>query len=100
MLNNFKIGTRLNLGFGLLLVLLCVMAGVSAWQMRRLADASTFYALNLVPAFDVETKVAVGLGNLRRFAFRHILAKTDAERDEIEGKMAVIRKTIGENLDL
>ena len=100
MLNNFKIGTRLNLGFGLLLALLCVMAGLSAWQMRRLADASTFYALHLVPAFDVETKVAVGLGNLRRFAFRHILANTDAEKDEIERKMAVIRKTIGENLDL
>ena len=100
MLNNFKIGTRLNLGFGLLLALLCVMAGLSAWQMRRLADISTIYAVNLVPSFDVETKVALGLGNLRRFEFRHILAKTDVERDDIEARMAGFRKTIAENLDL
>ena len=92
MLNNFKIGTRLNLGFGLLLALLCVMAGLSAWQMRRLADISTIYAVNLVPSFDVETKVALGLGNLRRFEFRHIMAKTDVERDEIEARMAVSAK--------
>ena len=99
MLNNFKIGTRLNLGFGLLLALLCVMAGLSAWQMRRLADASTFYAVNLVPSFDVEAKVAVGLGNIRRYEFRHILSNTDAEMDELERKIADERKTIGENLD-
>ena len=100
MLNNFKIGTRLNLGFGLLLVLLCVMAGLSAWQMRRLAGVSTTYAVNLVPSFDVETKVALGLGNLRHLEFRHVLATTDAERDEIETKMVGIRKIIGDSLDL
>jgi len=100
MLNNLKIGSRLTLGFGLVLALLCAMAGLSAWQMGRLADGANFYAVNLVPSFNVETKVAVVLGDIRRYEYRHVLANTDAEMDTIEAKLADLRKSINAHLDL
>lgn len=99
MFNHLKIGSRLTLGFGLVLALLCSLAGLAAWQMHRLADAADFYAVNLVPSFDVETQVAVRLGDMRRWEYRHVLANTDAEMDEIEVKMAGYRKETTALLD-
>ena len=50
MLNNLKIGSRLTLGFGTVLALLCVMACLAWWQMGRLANGAAFYSAGLVPS--------------------------------------------------
>jgi methyl-accepting chemotaxis protein len=59
MFMNLNIGTRMGLGFGLVLALLCLMAGTVAWQMGRLADNSGYYAANLVPSYETEHEVAM-----------------------------------------
>ncbi len=99
MFKNFKIGARLGLGFGLLLALLTVTAGVAAWQMGRLADNSTYYAVNLVPTYQAQHELALSLASIRRFENRHILMTTDAGMDEAEAKIASARKVIATNLD-
>ena len=66
MFKNLKIGARLGLGFGLVLALLTLMAGVAAWQMARLADNAAYYAVNLVPSFEAEYEIATALGEDRK----------------------------------
>jgi CHASE3 domain sensor protein len=54
MFKNLSIAARLALGFGLVLALLTLIAGGAAWQMSRLAENVTSYALNFVPSYEVE----------------------------------------------
>ncbi len=99
MFKNLKIGTRLGLGFGVLLTLLTVMAGGAAWQKGRLAAVSSTYAADLVPSAQAQHEIALSLASIRRFENRHILMNTDAEMDEVEAKIEASRKTIAANLD-
>jgi methyl-accepting chemotaxis protein len=99
MFRNLTIGARLGMGFGLLLTLLTLMAGLSAWQMGRLADHSSYYAANIVPSSQVQHEVAIALGEIRRYENRHILVKTDATMDEVEARIAALRQSIAGNLD-
>ena len=99
MFNHLKIGSRLGLGFGLVLALLSTMAGISWWQMGRLADNSTYFSLNLVPSNETEHEISLALADLRQFELRHILSNTDAQMDEVETKMTDLRKSVTANLD-
>ena len=99
MLSNLKIGPRLALAFGLVLGLLCAMAGLAAWQMSQLAANTAEYATDLVPSFAAQHQIALLLGQERRKEYRHILAKDAAEMDRIEADLAGYRKAIGEQID-
>ena len=99
MFNNLKIGARLGLGFGMLLALLTVTAGVAAWQIGRLADVSATYAVDLVPSAQAQNEIALSPASIRRYENRHILMETDAAMDEVEAKIEVSRKSIAADLD-
>jgi len=99
MLSNLKIGPRLIVGFGLVLGLLCAMAGVAAWQMGRLAANTANYADNLVPSFTTQHQITLDLGQERRKEYRHVLATNDAEMDAVETEIAGYRKAIAAGLD-
>ena len=99
MFDNLKIGRRLALGFGLVLGLVCVMAGVAAWQMGKLAANTEDYATDLVPSFVSQHKLVLALGQERRKEFRHILSKDVAEMDRIETDLAGYRKAAADELD-
>ena len=98
MLNSLKLSSRLGLGFGLVLALLCAVAGLSAWQMGRLADNSNYYVAHLVPSYEAEHEIALGLSNVRRYELRHVLIDTLAEMDGVEASIAGFRKGIDEQL--
>jgi methyl-accepting chemotaxis protein len=99
MFKNLLIGTRLGLGFGLVLALLCLMAAVAAWQMGRLADNSNNYAVNLVPSFETEHRVALALADVRRLEFRHLAANTLPDMDQAEAQIADFRKVAADGLE-
>ena len=96
---NLKIGARLGLGFGLLLALLMLMAGIAALQMGRLANNTFYYAVNLVPSYEAVHEIALALSDMRRFENQHVLLNTDAGMDEVETKIALQRKGIAAGLD-
>jgi len=100
MLTNLKIGQRLSLAFGILLALLGGMAALAAFQMSRLADNSTYYAVNLVPSYESQHAIALALGDSRRFEARHILADESAEMDRLEGLIGDRHKLATAQLDL
>ena len=99
MLDKLKISVRLTIGFSLVLSLLCVIATLSAWQMGRLADNTNTYASSLVPSYEVEHDVSIGLGNIRRFELQHILSNSDSEMGNIEAKVSEFRDHIQGQLD-
>ena len=99
MLSNLKIGPRLALAFGLVLGMLVVMAGVSAWQMGKLAANTAEYASDLVPSFAVQHQISLALGQERRKEFRHLLAHDDADLDKIEAELAGWRQKVTDLLD-
>ena len=99
MLSNLRIGPRLALAFGLVLGLLCVMAGVAAWQMGRLAANTADYATDLVPSFAAQHRVALLVNEERRNEYRHILARDAASMDRIETELAANHLAIDEQLD-
>ncbi len=87
MFTHLKIGQRLALGFGLLLALLALVAGIAAVQMSRLADNALYYAINLVPSYETQHRTALALGNVRRYEYRHVVSNTEAEMDMDEAKV-------------
>ena len=100
MFRNLKIGARLGLGFGVLLVLLIAMAGVAAWQKGELAAVSSTYAVDLVPSAQAQHEIAASLASIRRYENRHILMNTDVAMDEVEVKIQAAREAIAANLDM
>jgi methyl-accepting chemotaxis protein len=100
MFKNLKIGARLGLGFGVLLALLILMAGVSVWLKGNLAAVSSTYAVDLVPSAQAQRDIALSLASIRRYENRHILMNSDAEMDEVEAKIQAAREAIAANLDM
>ena len=99
MFSNLRIGPRLALAFGLVLGLMCAMAGVAAWQTGKLAANTASYADDLVPSFAAQHQITLLLGQERRKEYRHILAKDGAEMDQVETDIAGLRKSVAELLD-
>ena len=99
MFSKLRIGPRLALAFGLVLGLMCLMAGVAAWQMARLAANTASYADDLVPSFATQHQVTLLLGQERREEYRHILARDAGEMDRIESDIAGLRKSVAQLLD-
>jgi methyl-accepting chemotaxis protein len=99
MLENLKIGARLSLGFGLVLGLLCIMAAIAGWQMGRLADNSSYYAVNLVPSYEAEHRISLALADARRVEFMHLAANAPADMDKAEARIADYRKIVADGFD-
>jgi len=99
MLEKLRIGMRLSLGFGLLLTLLCLMAGFGAWQMSKLAENTTYFSVKLVPSFEAEHAIAMAIADERRFEYRHVAVGDDAGKNEAEAEIATARKAIQAQLE-
>ncbi len=94
MSDGMKLSSRLAAGFGILLLLLAVVAGTAAWQMRSLAANTEAFSGNIVPSLALQYRMTQALGALRRWELRHALADEIGEMDRIEAEMANERKTL------
>jgi len=99
MFANLRIGSRLTLGFGVVLALLCLMAGISAWQSNKLAGNAEYYAVNLVPSFKSIHDITMDLDSIRRWEYRHIVNNDLKSKDETEAKILEFQKSIQAKLD-
>ena len=99
MFANLRIGSRLAVGFGVILALLCLMAASAAWQASNLAGNSRYYAENLVPSFRMAHEVAMDLDSIRRWEYRHIVNDDLKSKDESEAKILEFQKGIQTKLD-
>jgi methyl-accepting chemotaxis protein len=82
MLANFKLGQRLALGFGALLLLLCAVAGVGAYQTARINDRTLDLAENWLPSVRLLGDVRAYANDTRRVSMRHVLEADAAEKQK------------------
>ncbi len=99
MFQNLKIGSRLAVGFGLLLALCCALSAISLFQMHRLAENIGYYADNLVPSYEKQHEISLAIGAIRRAEFRHVLSNTTEEMAAQESRIAEARAQIDKDLD-
>ncbi len=94
MLDQLKLSTRLAAGFGMVLLLLAVVAGVSSWQMRGLAGNTEAFAANIVPSLQLQKDIAMSLAAVRRWELRHVVSDSGAEMDAMEVEAAKEHKAL------
>ncbi len=95
MLSNFKIGTRLGLAFGLMLVLLLLSAGIGAVQMNGIAanteDIVTRYNFQLARANDMSAQAYLISRLTRTMLLMDNLADRKANLDRINQSREVYK---------
>jgi len=89
-LANLKIGTKLLLGFGAVL-LTAVGLGLFAIQsLEAVNEAAMDVRDNWLPSTVLVTEIQSALQDFRIAEARHVMATTDAERDNVEAELKVL----------
>ncbi|EKD34872.1 MAG: chemotaxis transducer [uncultured bacterium] len=100
MLTNMKIGTRLALAFGLVLIFLVVNGIVSITMIETLSGNVTTLATDRMPKVE-KANVIIGSVNIVARALRNIIIDTNQETQAAELKrIADSRELIGKNISM
>jgi methyl-accepting chemotaxis protein len=82
-LNSLRIGTRLGVGFGILLILLCAVGGFAAFEASKLNANTVDIADNWMVGARTLGDVRAAENGLRRASLRSVL-ETDAAKKQIQ----------------
>ncbi len=100
MLTNMKIGTRLILAFGLILLLLVINGGLSFRMIEQLNVDITTLAEDRMPKVELANEMIDNINIIAR-VLRNILIDTSKETQQAElPRLEKARETIGKNLDI
>jgi methyl-accepting chemotaxis protein len=89
-LRNLKIGTRLALAFGALLLLLCLIGGMGLKQVAHVNDGADKLGTNWLPSIKTLTDIRSSLNALRRATLRHVLESTPAAKQAQEARRSQV----------
>ncbi|MDI4633776.1 MCP four helix bundle domain-containing protein [Pelomonas sp. V22] len=87
-IKNLRVGTRLALAFGLVLLLLLVMAGVGARQAGAINAYAEFYPENVLPSLKVIYRIEQTVSDARRLEGQYLLTDDMAERKSLAERLA------------
>jgi methyl-accepting chemotaxis protein len=95
-LSNFKIVTKIGIGFAILVVVM-VMMGLTALSQLKALDISTQQiATNNLPSVQLAAGIRDLVNEMRRAEARHVMAMTDQEKDAQEARINNARKKLVE----
>src|SRR5512145_1726692 len=99
MFKNLKIGTRLGLGFGLVLLLLVVISATALLRITNLASATGLIVDDRLPKIEMINEVQENTLNIGR-AIRNVILATDVNFEKGQLEIIVqLRKHNEEILD-
>ena len=99
MLKNMKIGTRLVLAFGLILLLLLVNGGISYRMIANLTDNVDTLANDRMPKVELASEIINNINIIAR-ALRNIVIDTSKETQQAEmQRIEKARDTISKNIE-
>ena len=99
MLTNMKIGTRLILAFGLLLLLLVINGGLSFTVINQLGEEVTILAEDRIPKVELANEIMGDLNVIAR-ALRNIIIDTSKETQQTELlRVDKAREAIGKRVE-
>ncbi|AJK48759.1 methyl-accepting chemotaxis protein [Burkholderia plantarii] len=79
-LNRLNIGARLGIGFGIVLLLMCAMAAMGAYQISRVFSGTNELAVNWLPSVETLGEIRANANAARRFTLRLIISTDPAVR--------------------
>ncbi|MCW0398005.1 hypothetical protein NB688_000854 [Xanthomonas sacchari] len=87
MFQHMKIGTRIGIGFGLVLLLLLGTGIFATMQMARINGSSTELAGNWMPSVRNVEEMSANFNKLRLFELQRVIATDPAERQDYDTRM-------------
>ena len=97
-IKNLRVGTRLALAFGLVLVLLLAMAGVGARQTSAINAFAEYYPENILPSLKVIYRIEQTVSDARRLEGQYLLTDDVAERKSLAERIEKARAELGKQL--
>ncbi|MBG6082549.1 methyl-accepting chemotaxis protein [Rubrivivax gelatinosus] len=98
MLAKLKIGPRLGLAFGLLVVLMIAMSITAATQTHSIAGNVRYFTTNIVPSLTTMNEARGYLSDRRILEYRHLSTGDLAEKEQIQARIAGVDKSLDESL--
>ncbi|MDY0871848.1 methyl-accepting chemotaxis protein [Dongia rigui] len=96
-MKNLRIGVKLSLAMGLLLVIMAAMGVLSIGRLAAVNDQSTIIAENWLPSVDITDKLNMNTSDLRIAQGTHIMSTTDEEMAKAEADIEAQNKIIADN---
>ena len=97
-LANFKVATRLGVGFALVLALLLAMALSASFLIKHVHENGRYYFDNVVPSLDNVAQVRGDMENIRRAEANHILSNSEQDMAALEQRIARDREHLRSTL--
>ncbi len=97
-LANFKVATRLGVGFALVLALLLAMALSASFLIKHVHENGRYYFDNVVPSLDNVAQVRGDMENIRRAEANHILSSSEQDMAALEQRIARDREHLRSTL--
>jgi len=96
-MRNLRIGVKLALAMGILLLGLMVLGGLAIYNLSIVNAQSTIIADNWLPSVDITDKINMNTSDLRIAQGAHILSLTDDEMAKAEADIDAQVKILGDN---
>ena len=93
-LNNLRLGARLALGFGAVLVLTVLFGAFGLIRMQAVNAVSNEIDDNWLPSVEMTAQLDGDVAAFRVQEFVHILSNDEKDRQVVEGRLAELRKSI------
>ncbi|MBK8160098.1 MAG: MCP four helix bundle domain-containing protein [Rhodospirillaceae bacterium] len=96
-MKNLRIGTKLSIAIGILLLGLISLGGLAIYNLAVVNDQSTIIATNWLPSVDITDKLNMNTSDYRIAQGTHIMSTDEAEMAKAEADIEAVGKVITDN---
>ena len=95
-MKDMKLGTKIALGFGILIFIACVLGGIAVWNMKHAGKQSSILAYEYVPEVDVASELR-GAANRVMYEMRgYGFTENDAFYGQAQNEIKAVKQAIAD----